>query len=150
MIKQLLSTLGQFFSKTFFKLFGLVKKTSPVAVYVVNQVKKVTEGKADNFVVDAINFGPLTSAHRFIEENIDDIAFKTAVFSGILNSGDDINKTIDDIAKKVQEFNPELRSNFWVRLAAEINIALEDGKISLSEAIAATQIAFQAYKEGKS
>lgn len=146
-ILQALGSVGTFLKVGFSKIMSILRKTAPLSVKVTNILKKVVEGELDNFAVALLNIKEVTIAHALLEKNIDSIAFKAAVFSLILSEDVKDSVTIDNVIEKLKELEPKLRANFWIRFAAELNIYLEDGKITLSEALAGTQIAFEAYKE---
>ena len=147
--------------KNFFKkVFGTVKKWyeaifdkfenhASAAVRLVNLVKHVVHSPVVSTIVQLTptkGDDYLLSRAKLI---LDSIALKIGVANGIISESESKSQAVAKLIEHLKTLNPEMQDIFWVKLAGDINVALSDDELTLSEAIMITQKYFSEHYQKK-
>jgi hypothetical protein len=147
-MKDLLQKIIEFIKSKFQNIFEIFRLNSEVAVKVTNTLKSIVESPIVDFVTDLIPGDLDDKIHEKLKVVIPIVAQKIAITHGILSINDRNTDAISAIIEHLKnEVNPGLKISFWIMFAGELNIALSDGKITLSEAIALSQIIYAESKK---
>lgn len=131
----------------FGKGFDLFRDYSYVAVKVTDQLKYVVESPfadlATNLIPSDIDNIILVKLRKALPK----VAIQVAITHGILSTHDKNSDAIINIIEYLKKLNPDARAGFWITFSAQINIALSDDKLTLSEAVILAQMAFKEMKK---
>lgn len=142
-MKNIIRKINNLFQRLFDKAFAVFKQNSAIAVKVTQYLKIFVEsgvadamaniipGDLDNVIIKQLKF------------HIPRVAFRIAVLHQIMQESDNMNEAVGKIIAHLQTLNPEARVGFWITFAGELNTALSDGKITYTEAIILTQLAYK-------
>jgi hypothetical protein len=152
-MKNLFASIGKWAKTAFGKLLSELKDISKVSVTVVGKIKSVVESELFDTTTDIMK---LIIPGQVDDVIIDQIKFKLPIIlkkitvaSGIVIESENNNELIAEFIKHLKTLHPEGRKAFWVTLAAELNIALADGKISFSEGVILSQLVYTELKNNK-
>ena len=141
-MKRIFQYVKDFIQKWIGISFEFAKDNSGVAVDVTNKIKEIVESPVADIVTAIIPSDIDDKIKNKLRLVLPVVAEKMAIMHGILQVSDSNNNTVALIIEHLKSVNKDVRIDFWIRMAAELNIALTDGKISLSEAIALSQIIY--------
>jgi hypothetical protein len=122
-----------------FSKFGLYSKT---AVTITQSLKTVVE---NNLTADIVKATPMVWDDLGLEAlkiHVPKVALKIALIHEILEANESANP-LEIIVLYLKQLKPEARTDFWIRFSAELTRSLADDKLSLSEAIILSQMAFK-------
>lgn len=126
-----------------------LRPQASTAVKIVNLIKEAVESDTAGVVVAFTPFKwddyLLLMARKYLPE----IVTRLQVTGMILESGDP-DLVIASLIKYLQQQNKDVKSMFYVQLAAEVTKAMADGQIDKGEAIAISQMIYKEIKEGQS
>jgi len=125
------------------------KNVSKIAVEVTTKLKFIVESEALDVAVDLI---PGDVDNKILDKvrTILPIVIKKVSFAaGIASDSDSNSEAIKKFIEHLRSLNPEGRKAFWVTFAAEMNIALSDGKLNFAEAVILTQLTYTEFVKGK-
>jgi hypothetical protein len=135
----LVKVTGTFFGKT----FEFLAKNSGVAVIITDKLKQAVESHHADTAVDIIPGDFDNRLLKVLRKTVPVVAFKLALTHKIVTENDTNSDVIAAVIKYLQENNPQASTSFYVMFAAELNLALADGKINIAEAIFLTQMAYR-------
>lgn len=145
-MKNLFTKIINSVKSIFGKGFDLLRDYSHVAVKVTDQLKYVVESPfadlATNLIPGDIDRIILVKLRKVLPK----VAMQVAITHGILSTNDKNSNAIISIVEYLKTLNPEARIGFWITFSAQINIALSDDKLTLSEAVILAQMAFKEIK----
>jgi hypothetical protein len=142
-MKKIIRKINNFFKGLFDKAFSVFKKNSEVAVKVTQYLKIFVESNAADTIVNIIPGDLDDVILKQLKLHVPRVAFRIALLHKIMQESDNMNEAVSKIISYLQTLNPEARIGFWITFAGELNIALSDGKISHSEAVILTQLAYK-------
>lgn len=119
------------------------KDTSNTAVLIVGKIKSIVESEVVDVAVDLIPGqidNLIVDKARFI---IPIVIKKLSLASGIIQESNTNSEAVEKFVGHLRSLNPEGRKAFWVTLAAELNIALSDGKLTFAEGVILTQLIYK-------
>lgn len=119
------------------------KITSNTAVLIVGKIKNIVESEAVDVAVDLI---PGQVDNLIVDKArliIPIVIKKLSLASGIIQESNTNSEAVAKFVEHLRSLNPEGRKAFWVTLAAELNIALSDGKLSFAEGVILTQLIYK-------
>jgi hypothetical protein len=135
----LVKTVGMFFGRT----FEFLAKNSGVAVAITDKLKQAVESQYADTAVIIIPGDFDNNLLKILRKIVPVVAFKLALTHRIVTENDNNSDVIAEIIKYLKETNPNAATSFYVMFAAELNLALADGKIDIAEAIFLTQMAYR-------
>jgi hypothetical protein len=148
-MKNLIKRITSIAKKLFSDAFIFLKAQSIVVVNVTDMLKSAVESDVVKFIVEN---SPTKIDDVILEKlkvEIPKVAFKIAVVHGIMSNSDNSSEAIDKLITHLKGLNPGARVSFWVMFSGELNLALSDGKINLSEAFMLAQLAYNELKNNK-
>ncbi len=148
-MKKLFKQIVDFIKNLYGDTFELLRNKSGVAVKVTDKLKSVVESPFADVVVDLIPGDVDNAILTQLKVVVPKVAWKLSVAHGILQASDTNSDAIAKLIEKLKEMHPEARVAFWVLFAGEVNLALSDGKITLSEALTLSQLAYTEIKKKK-
>lgn len=119
------------------------KITSNTAVLIVGKIKSIVESEAVDVAVDLI---PGQIDNLIVDKArliIPIVIKKLSLASGIIQESNTNSEAVAKFVEHLRSLNPEGRKAFWVTLAAELNIALSDGKLTFAEGVILTQLIYK-------
>lgn len=148
-MKKLFQSITIWVAKTFGKAFNFLKANSQIAVNVTKILKDAVESPIAGIVVNLIPGTVDNELLYKLRKIIPEVANKTAIAHSIYQTAKTSSEAVGAIIAYLKEMNPEGRIGFWVTFAGELNIALSDGKLTISESIILTQMAYKELFEKK-
>lgn len=148
---ELLKKITGWFKSKFEKLIDLFRAQSGVAVAVTAKLKKLVEDTAPiiDIVTDLIPGDLDDKIHNKLLVVIPQVAEKVAIAHGILQAGDKDSDVVAAIINHLKDNYTGIRTSFWIIFAGELNVALSDNKLTLSEGVSLTQIVYDEIQKNK-
>lgn len=148
-MKKLFAKVQAFIQKIFGNSLEYLKKNSAMAVKVTELLKKYVESPISDVAVNIIP-GELDNAALIaLRKVVPDVVVRVAIFHGIVQSSVVPSEAIDKILLYLKSMNKEARAGFWITFAAQINMALSDGKLTFNEAVILSQLVYKEFYEQK-
>jgi hypothetical protein len=148
-MKNLFQQIFTWVKTTLGVVFDRFKTISVVAVNVTAKLKFIVESEVLDVAVDLIPGNLDNVILDKVRLVIPIVIKKLALVSGFVQDTDSNSEVVDKVISHLKELNPEGRKAFWVMLAAELNVALSDGKLSFSEAVILTQLTYTEFVKNK-
>jgi hypothetical protein len=146
-MKELFETIKLFVITNLSKAFKAVRKHSGVAVAITNKIKAIVESPIIDIATDLIPGDLDDKIHEKLKILVPQVALKLAIAHKVLSENAKDSDAVENIVVYLKSLNPEARIGFWVHFTGELNKAMADQEISLSEAIALSQLAYQEFKK---
>lgn len=151
-MKNLFKKIWNFIEGLFSKLEREVEKYVPVAVNIVEGVKRTVENKQFKSVLEIVKFSiPGDTDDKIIDkvmavaqEYIPKIAIQLNIIESITDI-EDVNEQMIAVTNALKSSNDEQKSDYWHELAAFVLRRLSDGKITLGEAGSIAEYHYQNY-----
>ena len=145
-MKNLFAKIAYSVKNMFGKGFESFRKYSHVAVKVTNELKHAVESPYAEIAVNLLpgNIDNLILIQ--LKKVLPVIALKMAIIHGVLSTNDKNSDAVLKLIEYLKKLSPDARTGFWLRFSGELNMALADGEISLSEAVILAQMAFKEMK----
>ncbi len=155
-MKKLFQRIWGFIEGLFSKLEQEVEKYIPVAVNIVEGVKRTVENKQFKSVLEIVKFAiPGDTDDKIIDkvmevtqEYIPKIALQLNIIESITDI-EDVNEQMIAVTNALKSANDEQQSDYWHELSAFILRRLADGKITLGEAGSIAEYHYQNYVKPK-
>ncbi|MEB2775249.1 hypothetical protein SYJ56_08010 [Algoriphagus sp. D3-2-R+10] len=141
-MKKIFEYIKNFIQKWIGVSFDFLKDNSGVAVNVTNKIKEIVESPLADIVTGIIPSDVDDKIKDRLRVIIPVVVDKLAILHGIVSVNEKNSDSIALIIEHLKLMNKDLRIDFWIRFAGELNIALSDGELSLSEGISLTQIIY--------
>lgn len=123
-------------------LLDQFKVSSKVAVEIVGKIKTIVESEVFDIAVDLIP-GNLDNIILNKVRGILPLVIKNlSLVHGIVDESETNSDAIEKFIIHLKSLNPDARKGVWITLAAEINVALSDGKLSFAESVILTQLIY--------
>lgn len=148
-MKNFFKRLIDFVKNKYQDLFEIFRKNSEVAVKVTHALKNAVENPMVDIVTDIIPGDLDDKIHEKLRLIVPIVAQKIAIAHGILKESETNSNAITAIVDylKSPEVNVGVRASFWIMFSGELNKALSDDKITLSEAVALAQLVYTEIKK---
>lgn len=127
--------------------WDVLRDNSGVAVKVVDSLKNAVESPVADIVTAIIPSDVDDKIKAKLEAVLPVVAEKLAIAYGIIQISDKNTDSVAALIGYLKTINKDARVDFWIRLSGELNVALADGKISLSEAISIAQFVYSEKKK---
>lgn len=115
------------------------------AIHIVNSIKSFVESDTAGVIVAFTPTGIDDALLAKMRQYLPKIAMQLQVTDMILDSGSP-DQVIASLIEYLKKQNLDVRSMFYVQLAAKLTEAFADGKIDRSEALAITQMIYREIK----
>lgn len=149
---KLLRKIWNFIERLFIQVEARIESYVPIAVNIVEGIKRTVESNQFNSVVEIVKFAiPGDTDDKIIDTVLDTtkkyipkIALQLNIIDTITGI-EDVNEQMIAVVNALKEVNNEQKNDYWHELAAFILRQLADGKISLGEAGAIAEYHYQNY-----
>ena len=148
-MKNLFQQIFTWVKTTLGVVFDRFKTISVVAVNVTAKLKFIVESEVLDVAVDLIPGNLDNVILDKVRLVIPIVIKKLALVSGFVQDTDSNSEVVNKVVSHLKELNPEGRKAFWVMFAAELNVALSDGKLTFSEAVILTQLTYTEFIKNK-
>lgn len=147
-MKKFFRRLLDFVKDKYKDLFVLFRNNSEVAVKVTYNLKKVVESPVLDVITDIIPGDLDDKIQEKLRLIVPIVAQKLAIANGILKESETDSNAVAAIIEylKSPELNIGARVSFWIMFSGELNKALSDDKMTLSEAVALAQLVYTEIK----
>lgn len=125
------------------------KVGAKVAVDITAKLKAIVESEVLDIVVDLIPGELDNKILDKVREILPLVIKKIAIGSGIVSESDSNSEAIQKFIEHLRSLNPDGRKAFWVTFAAELNVALSDGKLTFAEGLILTQLTYTEFVKKK-
>jgi hypothetical protein len=125
------------------------KGVAKVAVEVTTKLKFIVESEALDVAVDLIPGDVDNKILDKVRVVLPQVIKRVSLVAGIVSESDSNSEAIQKFIAHLRTLNPEGRKAFWVTFAAEMNIALTDGKLTFAEAVILTQLSYTEFVKSK-
>lgn len=143
-INKILTTIKSKLAFVFSK-FGLYSKT---AVTITQGLKNIVELDLTSDIVKATPMMWDDTALMALKIHVPKVALQIALIHEILEANEAADP-MQVIIIYLKQLKPEARTDFWIRFSAELTKSLSDNKLTLSEALILSQMAFKELYEKK-
>jgi hypothetical protein len=143
-MRNIFKRLIDFVKNKYKDLFVIFRNNSEVAVKVTHSLKNIIENPILDILTDIIPGDLDDKIHEKLRIVIPIVAQKLAIAHGILKESETNSNAVESIIEYLRspEVNVGVRASFWIMFSGELNKALSDDKISLSEAVALAQLVY--------
>lgn len=140
-----LKQIGAFLKRVFTGAYDLLQDKGYIAVMVTNQLKNlisspvmdvltaIIPGEVDNLIVSKLRV------------TIPKVALKVAAVHGVVSENERPSQALKVLFHHLNTLPEAARAKFWIDFAANLNVDLEDGNLSLAESIRRTQDIYRKY-----
>ncbi len=148
-MKKIFELLKGFVSKVFGTVLDLFKQHAELAVRITELLKNIADSPVTDIVtaliptdIDNLIVAKLRIVLPFVLE-------KVALANNIAKEGKTHEEVISLVLKHLKKANVDSKKMFWISFAAELNVALSDGKITFSEGIILSQLVYNEIVKNK-
>lgn len=136
-----------FVIKNLSSAFKALRKNSGIAVSITNRIKQIVENPITDIITDLIPGDLDDKIHEKLKVIVPQVAFKLAIAHKILQENETDSKAVENIITYLKTLKPDARIGFWIHFTGELNMAMADQKITLSEAVSLTQMVYLEFKK---
>lgn len=146
-MKNVFEFIKNLFNKILGKAVDLFRQHAEISINVVENLKKVLDsGTAD--LITALIPGEIDNLLvAKLRQVLPIVLEKVAVSNNIVKTGKSHSEIIDLVLKHLKKANDDSKRLFWITLAAELNVALSDGKLSFAEGLLLSQLVYKEFKK---
>jgi len=141
-MKNLFQQILNWVKGTLGNLLEHFKGVAKIAVEITTKLKFIVESEALDVAVDLIPGNLDNKILDKIRIILPQVIKRVSLVAGIVSESDSNSEAIQKFIAHLRSLNPEGRKAFWVTFAAEMNIALSDGKLTFAEAVILTQLTY--------
>lgn len=141
-MKNLLQNLVSWVKVILGNLLEHFKVSAKIAIDITTKLKLIVESEVLDLAVDLIPGDVDNKVLDKIRSILPLVIKKVSLVAGIVSDSDTNSEAVKKFIEHLRTLNPEGRKAFWVTFAAEMNIALSDGKLSFPEAVILTQLTY--------
>lgn len=141
-MKNLFQQILNWVKSTLGNLLEHFKGVAKIAVEITTKLKFIVESEVLDVVVDLIPGDLDNKILDKIRIILPQVIKRVSLVAGIVSESDSNSEAIQKFIAHLRSLNPEGRKAFWVTFAAEMNIALSDGKLTFAEAVILTQLTY--------
>jgi hypothetical protein len=141
-MKNLFKRITEIIKKLFMDAFEALKLHSIIAVKITDKLKSAVESEVTEFIIESTNTESDDELLEKAKNLLPKVALKIALIHGIVDESSSSSEVIGKLIDHLKSLHPDARIPFWVLFSGELNMALADGKISLSEAFILAQLAY--------
>lgn len=125
------------------------KSSAIIAVDITTKLRLIVESEVLDVAVDLI---PGDLDNKILDKVrlvLPLVIKRVSLAAGIVSESDTNSEAIQKFIDHLRSLNPEGRKAFWVTFAAEMNMALADGKLNFAEAVILTQLTYTEFVKSK-
>lgn len=148
-MKKLFNRIRDFVKKIFGDSLEYLKKNSATAVKVTEELKKYVESNIADVAVGLIPGNVDNVILIQLRKIIPEVTIKVALGHNIIQASAVPSEALAKIIEYLKTLGKEGRAAFWISFAAEVNLALSDGKLTFNEAVILSQLAYKEFYEAK-
>lgn len=148
---KLLKKIRAFLKKVYEKLVDESKQYIPIAINVVEAVKKVMDSQVDDVVLSVLKIlipnipdAQVDKVKGKIEEALPKLLLELNLVNSIANT-DDINKQLQMVLDHLKLSSDDVKAEKYHTLASKLLMILSDGKVTWGEAVIFTEWYYQTY-----
>lgn len=148
---KLLKKIRAFLKKVYDKLVDESKQYIPIAINVVEAVKKVMDSQVDDVVLSVLKIlipnipdEQVDKVKGKIEEALPKLLLELNLVNSIANT-DDINKQLQMVLDHLKLSSDDVKAEKYHTLASKLLMILSDGKVTWGEAVIFTEWYYQTY-----
>ena len=140
--------ITNWFVSKFDQLLDKFRQESDVAVKITDKIKNIVLDTRPyiDILTDIIPGDLDDKIHDKIVDIVPKVAEKVAIANGILKANDKNSDALGAVIEYLKNTYPGVQQSFWIVFSGELNVALSDGKLSLSEGISLAQYVYQEIK----
>lgn len=148
-MKKLIQKIFAFIKKLYNKLVDETKELVPVAIKVVEGIKKVMDSPVDDVtlaiiatIIPALPKDKISYYKLKLEDYLPKLILELNLVNTIANETD-VNKQLQMILEQLKLSSDEVKAEKYHALASKILVILSDGKVTWSEAVILTEWYYQ-------
>jgi len=150
-MKKLWMKISSFMKKMYVKLIDETKENIPIAINIVEGVKKVMDSQVDDVilnilkvVIPSIPTAQINAVKEKIEKYLPKLLMELNLINTIANTTD-VNEQLTLILNALKLSSDEVKAEKYHTLASKLLIILSDGKITWGESVMFTEWYYQTY-----
>lgn len=144
-----LTKIGSFLKKVFTGAFDILQDKGYIAVLVTNNLKKLIESPVMD-IITAVIPGDIDSLIvSKLRVVIPKVAFKVATVHGVISNHERPSAALKILFDHLRTLSKDEQTRFWIDFAAELNINLENGTLSIQESVKRTQDLYKKFFKSK-
>lgn len=154
-MKKLWIKIRDFIKKSYVKLVDETKENIPIAINIVEGVKKVMDSQVDDVILSVLKViiptlpsGQIEMVKGKVEEYLPKLLMELNLINTIANTAD-INEQLNLILNALKLSSDEIKAEKYHTLASKLLIILSDGKITWGESVMFTEWYYQTYVNKK-
>lgn len=148
-MKKLFNRIRDFIKKIFGDSLEYLKRNSATAVKVTEVLKKYVESNIADVAVGLIPGDVDNVILIQLRKIVPEVTIKVALGHNIIQASTIPSEALGKIIEYLKSLGKEGRTAFWISFAAEVNMALADGKLTFTEAVILSQLAYKEFYEAK-
>lgn len=146
---KLFEFIKNLFNKILGKALDVYTKNATISINVVNLLKTMLDSPITDVVTSLIPGDVDNLVAAKLRMIIPIVLEKAALANNIVKAGKTHSEVIDLVLKHLNKTNTDSKRMFWITFAAELNVALSDGKITFSEGLLLSQLVYAQVKKSE-
>lgn len=150
-MKKLWKKISSFISKLYASIIDETKHYIPIAINVVEAIKKVMDSQVDDVILSILYVAvPNIPADKVnlikgkLEKELPKILLELNLINSIANTAD-VNEQLQKILDALKLSSDDIKAEKYHTLASKILVILSDGKITWGESVMFTEWYYQTY-----
>jgi hypothetical protein len=142
-IAKLIAGLQLWIKRTFDKSFASLIKAAPVAINIVEEIKRFLDSPIDDLILAIVKVpGSEALRDKLQDEWLPKVAVRLSIVYGLSMESATPEEMLRNVQAKLLElrFNNVPMGHEWDKIATEILAMLADGKVTMNELKIATQL----------
>lgn len=148
-MKNVFEFIKNLFNKVLGKAVDLFREHAEISITIVENLKKALDSNVTDLVTALIPGEIDNVVVAKLREVLPIVLEKVALSNNIVKTGKTHSEIIDLVLKHLKKANEDSKRLFWITLAAELNVALSNGKLSFSEGLLLSQLVYKEFKKRK-
>ncbi len=148
-LKEIFNNFKNRFKSRMLKSYAFAEKNSYIAVRITGNLKTLVESKIVTTIVDITPTEIDNRILPIVRRVVPKVAFKIALIHEFMKSTDNPKEAVAALIVFLKTLTVDARADFWIRFSAELTIALSDGKLTLTEGLILSQMAYKELYENK-
>ena len=149
-MKKLLKKIWETIKSLYNQLIGVTQKYIPIAINIVEGIKKVMDSPVDDIVLEIVKLAIpgdaddkiINKVKSVVETWIPKILLELKITNAIAGMTD-VNEQLKAILDELKKLSPETQAIVWHGMASLLIEKLSDGKISWSDGVALAEYFYQ-------
>jgi hypothetical protein len=144
-----ITKIGSLLKKVFSGAYDLLQDKGYIAVLVTNNLKSIIQSPVIDIITAVIPGEIDNLIASKLRVFLPKVAFKVAMVHGVISTHERPSVALKILFEHLGTLSKSEQTKFWIDFAAELNLNLEDGNLSIHESIKRTQDLYKKFFKKK-